>query len=81
MSDTLAIASILRGIIPVFQTPFSDDDSVDEMVLHREIDWIFANGADGIAMALASELLRLSTPERDQLAISFVVLPQGSAPS
>jgi len=58
----------LAGVLPVFQTPFLPDDSVDYATLEREIDWLFAQGADGIVMAMVSETLRLSSEERDELA-------------
>jgi len=57
-----------RGVLPVFQTPFHDDESIDFDVLQTEIDWIFDSAADGIVMAMVSEVLRLSTDEREQLA-------------
>ncbi len=58
----------LAGVLPVFQTPFLDDESLDFATLAREIDWLFARGADGIVMAMVSETLRLSSSEREQLA-------------
>lgn len=58
----------LRGVLPVFQTPYHDDESIDYGTLEREIDWLYDNGADGIVMAMVSEVLRLSTEERRQLA-------------
>ena len=58
----------LAGVVPVFQTPYHDDESIDFESLNREIDWLFDHGADGIAMAMVSEILRLSTDERKQLA-------------
>jgi 4-hydroxy-tetrahydrodipicolinate synthase len=57
-----------RGVLPVFQTPFRDDESIDFEALAREIDWLYDCGADGIVMAMVSETLRLSTAEREQLA-------------
>ena len=58
----------LAGVIPVFQTPYRADESIDVATLEREIDWLFDCGADGIAMAMVSEVLRLSTDERRALA-------------
>jgi dihydrodipicolinate synthase/N-acetylneuraminate lyase len=58
----------LRGVLPVFQTPFNDDESIDLVTLEREIDWLYDCGADGIVMAMVSEVLRLSTDERELLA-------------
>lgn len=58
----------LAGVLPVFQTPFHDDESIDFDTLRREIDWLFDRGADGIVMAMVSETLRLATYERELLA-------------
>lgn len=58
----------LAGVLPVFQTPFHDDESIDFETLGREIDWLFDRDADGIVMAMVSETLRLSTDERELLA-------------
>jgi 4-hydroxy-tetrahydrodipicolinate synthase len=58
----------ITGVIPVFQTPYRDDESIDFGALKHEIDWLFDSGADGIAMAMVSEILRLSTQERRDLA-------------
>ena len=58
----------LTGVLPVFQTPYRDDESIDADTLSREIDWLYDCGADGIVMAMVSEVLRLSTEERRHLA-------------
>lgn len=58
----------LRGVLPVFQTPFLDDETIDHRALEREIDWLFEQGVDGIVMAMVSEILRLSQDERRMLA-------------
>ncbi|MEX2140881.1 MAG: dihydrodipicolinate synthase family protein [Pirellulales bacterium] len=58
----------LQGVISVFQTPYHVDESIDFAALEREINWVFDCGANGIAMAMVSEVLRLSTDERRALA-------------
>ena len=59
----------LRGVLTVFQTPFHNDESIDFETLTCEIDWLFQEcGVDGIVMAMVSEVLRLSTDERTNLA-------------
>jgi 4-hydroxy-tetrahydrodipicolinate synthase len=58
----------LGGVLPVFQTPFLDDETIDDRTLGREIDWLFEQGVDGIVMAMVSEILRLSHEERMMLA-------------
>src|SRR5688572_27804952 len=58
----------LAGVLPVFQTPFGEDERIDIPTLAREIEWLYDSGADGIVMAMVSEVLRLSTEERHELA-------------
>jgi len=58
----------LSGVLSVFQTPYHADESIDYATLEKEIHWLFDRGADGIVMAMVSEVLRLSGPERKQLA-------------
>ncbi len=58
----------LAGVFPVFQTPFGDDDAVDPGALRAEIEWMYGNGIDGIVLAMVSEVLRLGTDERRDLA-------------
>lgn len=58
----------IQGVLPVFQTPFHADFSIDFATLQREIEWLYAQGADGIVMGMVSETLRLSSEEREALA-------------
>ncbi|MEX2285478.1 MAG: dihydrodipicolinate synthase family protein [Planctomycetaceae bacterium] len=70
---------VLRGVLPVFQTPYHDDESIDYDTLDREIAWLFDQGADGVVMAMVSEVLRLATDEREQMAarVCRVAWPRG----
>jgi 4-hydroxy-tetrahydrodipicolinate synthase len=58
----------IAGVLPVFQTPFHEDESIDIEILEKEIAWLYDCGADGIVMAMVSEVLRLSSDERRTLA-------------
>ena len=58
----------LRGVLPVFQTPWLDDETLDLETLEREIAWLYDCGAHGIVMAMVSETLRLDSEERETLA-------------
>lgn len=60
--------SPISGVLPVFQTPFDQHSDVDYSSLRREIDWILAHEADGVVFAMVSEILRLSSSERDAVA-------------
>lgn len=61
-------SSEVAGVLPVFQTPFHDDESIDFETLAREIEWLFARGVDGLVLAMVSEVLRLEDGERRELA-------------
>ena len=58
----------LHGVLPVLQTPFTPERQIDATVLQREIDWAFDTGADGVVVAMVSEILRLSKRSRCELA-------------
>ena len=58
----------LCGVLPVFQTPWHADETLDLETLAREVAWLYDSGADGIVMAMVSETLRLSSSEREELA-------------
>ena len=58
----------LRGVLPVFQTPWRPDETLDLETLEAEIAWLYDCGAHGIVMAMVSETLRLSSEEREELA-------------
>jgi 4-hydroxy-tetrahydrodipicolinate synthase len=68
---------MLRGVFPVFQTPWDEEDVLDVEVLQREISWLFEQGADGVVMAMVSETLRMSSDERDALAAQVCRISQG----
>lgn len=68
MSHSPASATRLHGVLAVFQTPYHEDESLDFESLEREIHWLYDRGANGIVMAMVSEVLRLSSQERCELA-------------
>ncbi|HUP79251.1 MAG TPA: dihydrodipicolinate synthase family protein, partial [Pirellula sp.] len=49
-------------------TPFTSSGTIDTVVLQREIDWAFETGADGVVVAMVSEVLRLGYHGRRELA-------------
>ncbi len=59
---------LLRGVLPVLQTPFDSNFEIDVPVLRKEIDWAFQVGADGVVCAMVSETLRLGYRGRRELA-------------
>jgi 4-hydroxy-tetrahydrodipicolinate synthase len=71
----------LHGCIPILCTPFLDDGSVDLESLEREIDWVIAEGAAGVAaLALASEGYKLTEFEREMITATTVRIAAGRVP-
>lgn len=60
----------LHGVLAVLQTPFHPDLSIDHATLRKEIDWVFSVGAQGVVVAMVSEVLRLGDQRRRELAES-----------
>ncbi|MBU4336695.1 MAG: dihydrodipicolinate synthase family protein [Actinobacteria bacterium] len=58
----------LRGVLPVIQTPFAQDGSVDLPGLQRELVWVLDQGVSGLTTGMVSETLRLSDLERREVA-------------
>lgn len=67
----------ISGVLTVFQTPFDEAGAVDHAALAHELNWLFDNGADGLVFAMVSELLRLSSEERDEVAALTCELGRG----
>ena len=70
----------LAGVLPVLSTPFTADDEIDEEVVAGEVDWLIGCGADGITVAMVSEVLRLSDIERRDLTCMVVAAAGGKVP-
>jgi len=61
-------ASTPAGVLPVFQTPYLLDGTIDLATLEVELNWILDNGCDGFVMGMVSEFLRLSDAEVSTVA-------------
>jgi len=62
----------MTGVYPILQMPFDNDLRVDEEDLRREVDWAIDCGVDGVGIAIASEIYKVTDTERD-LILSTVV--------
>jgi len=69
-----------KGIIPIIQTPFTDDGEIDEVSLRSEVSWAIKVGADGVGTANASETSLLSEEEREKVAIIILDETNGRVP-
>lgn len=63
-----SVKPALQGVLPVLHTPFTDSGDIDRETLQREIEWAFQTGANGVVVAMVSEILRLGFHGRKQLA-------------
>ena len=70
----------LTGVLPIVHTPFTDADTIDEPSLRRQLDWAFDTGANGCGTGMVSEILRLTTAERTQLANIIPEIVDGRGP-
>jgi 4-hydroxy-tetrahydrodipicolinate synthase len=77
----MSAGDALHGCIPILVTPFADDGSLDLASLEREIEWVLAEGASGVAcVAIASEGYKLTETERDAVITATVDRVGGRAP-
>ena len=67
----------LTGVLPVVQLPYFEDETIDFTTLAREVDWLLQRGANGVTMAMVTEMLRLTTIERQQVAAALCSQMQG----
>src|SRR6202158_5050398 len=70
----------MRGIYPILLTPFDAQERIDEDSLRGEVDFVIEAGVHGIGLAMGSEILKLTEPERTQLITVVVDQVQGRVP-
>ncbi|MVA75712.1 dihydrodipicolinate synthase family protein [Auraticoccus sp. F435] len=71
--------SEIEGVLPVVSTPFDGQWRLDRHALAAEVDWLLDHGADGVTVAMVSEVLRLTHEERRELTEAVVTTVQGRA--
>lgn len=70
-----------QGVIPILQPPFFDDGRVDYESLKREVDFVIAAGAHGIAFpGFVSEWWKLSDTEIARCAETIIETGDGRLP-
>jgi 4-hydroxy-tetrahydrodipicolinate synthase len=70
----------IEGIIPILLTPFDEQERIDEDSLRREVDFVLGAGVHGVGLALGSEILKLTEPEREHLVRIVVDQVRGRVP-
>ncbi|MBC8355335.1 MAG: dihydrodipicolinate synthase family protein [Planctomycetes bacterium] len=71
------MTKVIAGVLPVVHTPFHNDDTIDWESLERQVEWAFAEEADGYCTGMVSELFRLTYHERIKLTERLGALNQG----
>jgi dihydrodipicolinate synthase/N-acetylneuraminate lyase len=61
------MSKVLAGVLPVLVTPFDESGGCDAAALANEVDFVISHGAHGVVLGMVSEVLRLSSEERDAL--------------
>jgi 4-hydroxy-tetrahydrodipicolinate synthase len=70
----------LTGVYPILVTPFDDRGRVDEESVRRLVEFNLEAGVHGLGIAMASEILKLTEAERDQLIRCVVDQVRGRVP-
>jgi 4-hydroxy-tetrahydrodipicolinate synthase len=68
---------VVEGVLPVLHVSYRADGSIDEADLARELDWVYACGADGVTLAMVTDLFRLTAEERAWLVDKVAELNRG----
>jgi len=71
------MSKVIEGVLPIVNTPFSDNDTIDYEAYVKEIDWIYECGCQGFGLAMVSEFLRLTTDERIEAAYKLNEINSG----
>jgi 4-hydroxy-tetrahydrodipicolinate synthase len=75
------VSTVLAGCIPILCTPFAGDGGLDLPSLDREVAFVLAEGASGVAaLAIASEGYKLTEAERDAVTAATVEAVAGRVP-
>ncbi len=69
----------MRGVYPILSTPFRKDGSIHYEDLEKEVEWFVESGVDGMGIAMASEVYKLTGPERDEVLTRVVETTNGRA--
>ena len=54
-----------KGLFPFLAMPFDNKGNIDEDDLCNEVEFCISNGANGLGLAMASEITKLSEAERN----------------
>ena len=67
----------MSGVYPILSMPFDEKGRIDVEDLQREVEWAVEAGVQGLGVAMASEIFKLSEAERDLAATTVVEQVRG----
>jgi 4-hydroxy-tetrahydrodipicolinate synthase len=67
----------IEGVVPIVHTPFDDQDQIDWESFERQVAWAVECGIQGCAIGMVSEVMWLSSSERQQLTENLVAAVSG----
>jgi 2-keto-3-deoxy-L-arabinonate dehydratase len=67
----------IEGVVPIVHTPFDDQDQIDWESFERQVAWAVDCGIQGCAIGMVSEVMWLSSSERQQLTENLVSAVSG----
>ena len=69
----------MKGVFPILSTPFDEKGRIVLEDLEHQVDWMIENGVDGVGIAVASEVYKLTESERDLVLATVVKRANGRA--
>jgi dihydrodipicolinate synthase/N-acetylneuraminate lyase len=70
----------MTGVYPILVTPFDEQSRIDEESVRRLVEYNLGAGVHGLGIAMASEILKLTEAERDQITRIVVDQVGGRVP-
>jgi len=61
------MSDFMSGVFPILSTPFDSNDNIIFSDVESEVEYAIDSGVSGVAIALASEIYKLTDLERDEL--------------
>jgi dihydrodipicolinate synthase/N-acetylneuraminate lyase len=76
----MSAAAPMQGVFPILVTPFDERSAIDEESVRGLVEYNLGAGVHGLGIAMASEILKLTEAERDQLIRIVVDQTRGRVP-
>jgi dihydrodipicolinate synthase/N-acetylneuraminate lyase len=67
----------MTGVYPILSCPFDEASRVDPESMARQVEYLIEAGVDGVGLGLATEIPKLSEPERDLVLTTVVKQARG----